>query len=72
MAANLHLTPTPMSKSIHTTYVKLLDPENMGIGVGILLLSCIPAEIYVISCLLPVTGRHIRITTYPDVEQYVQ
>ena len=32
MAAILHLTATPMSKSIHTTYVELLDPENVGMA----------------------------------------
>jgi len=29
------------------------DPRNMGVAVGISLLSCIRAEIYVISYLLP-------------------
>jgi len=43
----------------------LLDPENIGIVVGILLLSRIQAQIYVISYTLPVTGWF---TTYPDVE----
>jgi len=32
----------------------LLDIENIGNAVGILLLSCVQAEIYVISSLLPV------------------
>ena len=36
----------------------LLDPENMGIAVGISLLSRIQAEINVISYLLPVLSRH--------------
>jgi len=35
------------------------DLENMGIAVGISLLSCIEAEIYVISYLLPVNCSHI-------------
>jgi len=37
----------------------LLDPGNMGVAVGISLLSSLLAEIYVISYLLPVNGRHL-------------
>ena len=37
----------------------LPDPENMDIAVEISLLSCIEADIYVISYLLPVNGRHL-------------
>ena len=46
----------------------LLNPENMDIAVGISLLSCIRAEIYVMSFLFPVNGRHLRFPTYLDVE----
>jgi len=35
------------------------DLENTGIAVGISLLSCTAAEIYVISYLLPVNGSHV-------------
>ena len=37
----------------------LPDPENMGIAVGILLLSCLEAEICVFSYVLPVNGHHL-------------
>jgi len=37
----------------------LPDLENMGIAFGISLLSCIEAEIYVNSYLLPVIGSHL-------------
>jgi len=42
----------------------------MSVAVGISLLSCIQAEIYVISYPLPVNGRHLCFTTYPDIEQH--
>jgi hypothetical protein len=48
----------------------LSDPGNMSIAVEIPLLSCIEAEIYVMSFLLPVNRRHLRFPTYPDVGQY--
>ena len=47
-----------MSDSIFTSLYVLSDPENLGISVGIFLLSCIRAEIYVMSFQLPVNGRH--------------
>ena len=64
------------SSQIHTTNclctspVLLPDPKNMGIAVGMSLLSCIEAEICIISYLLPVDGCHLRFPTYPDVGQY--
>jgi hypothetical protein len=42
-----------------TSPAVLLDPKNMGMGLGISLLSCIQAEIFVNLCLLPVTGHHL-------------
>ena len=42
----------------------------MGIAVGISLLSCIEAEIYVMPFLLPVNGRHLRFYTNSDIGQY--
>ena len=48
----------------------LPDTENLGIAVGISLLSCIRAEIYVVSYVLPVNGRQLRFPTYPDVLKY--
>ena len=56
--------------SLRSCLIAWLDPENMGIVVGISLLSCIEAEIYVRSFLLPVSGRHLRFSTYPDIGQY--
>ena len=44
------------------------DPENMCIAVGLSL--CIEADIYVMSYLFPVNGRHMRFTTHPDFAQY--
>jgi len=48
------------------------DPGNMGVAVGISLLSCVRAEIDVISYLLPVNGSHHWFTTYPYTGQYFQ
>jgi len=48
----------------------LLGPDNVGIAIGISLLSCIYTEIFVISYPLPVTGRHLWFLTHPDVGQY--
>jgi len=45
--------------SIPSSLSVLLDPGNMSVAVGISLLSCIRAEIYVMSYLLPVNGRHL-------------
>jgi len=36
----------------------LLDIDNIGIAVGNMLLSCVQAEIYVISYLLPVLAQN--------------
>ena len=58
MAANFYLRHTQMTDSIPTSLFVLPDPENMGIAVRFSLLSCIRAEIYVISHVLPVNGRH--------------
>ena len=69
---NSYIDITLTSDSMFNSLVVLLDPENMSICVGLSLLSCLQAEINVISCLLPVTSRHLWFTTYPDVGQYVQ
>jgi len=42
----------------------------MGLAVGMLLLSWMRAEIYVIFYPLPVSGRHLCFTAYPDIEQH--
>jgi len=46
------------------------DPKNVGVAVGISLLSCLRAEIYVMSYPLLVSGRDLCITTYPNIEQH--
>jgi len=47
--------------------IRLPDLENMGIAIGIPLLSCIEAEIYVISYLLPINGSHFWFLTDPNI-----
>jgi len=42
--------------SLYTSTVMMHDFKNIDLAFGILLLSCIQAEIYVISYTLPVTG----------------
>jgi len=59
MAAIFDVRYTQTSEYIHTSLVVLPDPENMGVAVGISLLSCIPAEIHVFSYVLPVNGRNL-------------
>ena len=56
--------------SLRSSLVVVPDAENISIAVGISLLSRIRAEIYVISYLLPVIGRHRGFPTYPDVGKY--
>jgi len=56
-------------KSIRISPVVLLDIENIGINIGILLLSRIHAEIYAILYPLPVTGRHLWFLTHPVTRQ---
>ena len=50
---------TQTSDSLPNSLSVLPDPENMGIAVGISLLTCIQAEAYVISYVLPVNGCHL-------------
>ena len=59
MATIFDLTVIPTSESIDISFAVLLDPENVGVAVGISLLSHIRAEIYVIAYVLPVNGRHL-------------
>jgi len=49
------------------TLIVLPDLENMGIAVGILLLLCIEAEIYVISYIRPVNVSHLWYIPYPYI-----
>ena len=59
MAAIFNLQHTQTSVNIPLCFSVLSDPENLGIAVGIALLSRTRAEIYVISYLLPVNSRHL-------------
>ena len=63
MAAMLDLPVTTTSESIHTSIIVLLDPENVGVAIGISLPSYIQAEIYDIAYVLPVLGGHRRVST---------
>jgi len=56
-------------KGIQISTVGILDAINKDLAVGISLLSCIQAEIYVIPYSLPVTGRHLWFLTHPDWRQ---
>jgi hypothetical protein len=46
MAAIFDLLLTPTSHSIQTSPVVFLDPENVGVAVEILVLSCIHGDIF--------------------------
>ena len=59
MTAIFDFRHTRTSDCIPISLSVLPDRENMGIAVGISLLSCMRAEIYVIFCLLPVNSRHL-------------
>ena len=63
--SQIHTSDGPRSSLIVQPH-----PENMSVSVGTSLLSCIRAEINVMSFFLPVNGCHHRISTYPDVGQY--
>ena len=45
MAAIFSLPLIPMSESVHTSLVVLLDPDNVGVVFGISLLYCVEVEI---------------------------
>ena len=59
MAAIFDLPVTLTSESIHNSHTVLLDPENLGVAIGISLPSDIQAEIYDIAYVLPVNGGHL-------------
>ena len=69
MAAIFDFRHTQMSASIPTSLSVLPGPENMGIAFGISLLTCLEAEIYVMSFILPVNGRYLWFPTGLDVGQ---
>ena len=47
------------SDNLRSSLIVKLDPINMGIADGILLLACIRLQIYVFSYQVPVNGRHL-------------
>ena len=47
------------SNNIHKSPTVLLDPDNVGVAAGIVLLSYIQTEIYDIAYVLPVNGGHL-------------
>jgi len=70
MAAIFAFRHTRTYDSIPSCLYLLSDPGNMGVAEGIFsLLSCLRAEINAFSYILPVNGRHLCFTTYPDIEQ---
>ena len=58
MAAMFDLPVTLTSESSHCSFTVLLDLDNVGVAVGISLLSHIQAKIYDIVYVLPVNGGH--------------
>jgi len=69
MAAIFDLFPIRTSGILRSTSVVLPNLENVGIAVGISLLSCMEADIYVILYLLPVNGSHLWFLPYPHIWQ---
>ena len=70
MAAMFGLPNTPMSESIQISLIVLLDPENVGVAIGISLLSYLQAEIYANAYVLPVNGGHVWFIGHSDVREY--
>ena len=48
-----------MSQSVHISYAVLADRENVGVAFGIVLLSCLEAEIVSYSICTPGNGDHL-------------
>jgi len=65
MAAIFDFSLFRTSGILRSSLIGLSDLENMGIAVGISLLSCIEAEIYVISHLLPVNVSDLWFLHFP-------
>ena len=59
MAAIFDLPVTPTSKNVYNSSSVFLDPENVGVAVGISLLSHTQAEIQDIAYVLLVSGSHL-------------
>jgi hypothetical protein len=69
LAAMFDLLVTPMSKSVQTSIIVLLDPKNVGIADGSSLLSYIQAEIYFTAYVLPVNGGYVWFMSHSDVRE---
>ena len=69
MAAIFHFRHTQETNSLLTSLFVLPYSGNKGVALEISLLSCIEAELYVISFPLPVNGSHLLFPTYPDIWQ---
>jgi len=67
MAAIFDFSLISTFDSLRSSLVVSPDLENMGIAVEISLLSCIEAEIHVISYLLPVNGSHLKFLFFPNM-----
>ena len=64
-------TRRAVSAEVYTCLYMLPDPENMSTAIGNSLLSCIKTdEIYALSFILPVNGRHLWFSLYPHIGQY--
>ena len=70
MAAIFDLPVTPTSKILYISSSVLLDPENVGVAVGISLLSCIQAEIFVMHMLVRLMAAIFGNPAHAGVEEY--
>ena len=73
MVAIFDLLATPTSQGVYNSSTVLLDPEIVGVAVGISLLSLLQAvEIWDITYVLPVIGGHLWFTGYADIGECLQ
>jgi hypothetical protein len=72
MAAIFNFSLIRTSGSVRGSLVMLPDLANMDMAVGISMLSCIQADIDVISYQLPVNSHHLGFPAYPDIGQSPQ
>jgi len=70
MAAIFDLLVTVTLESIRISYSVLLDPENVVVAIGISLLSCLEAEIFVFAYVLPVMVAIFDFLGHYSIEEY--
>jgi len=70
MAAIFDLLVTLTSESICISRSVLLVPENAGVAIGISLLSCIKAKIFVIAYVLSVMAAIFDFTGHSCIKEY--